>query len=67
MKTINEDPADFFAGGGWGFLPVPGATGSEVCLYGFRLMMVLIFGLERLFRLGSGVYIRGELGERGII
>lgn len=29
MKTINEDPADFFAGGGWGFLPVPGATGSE--------------------------------------
>jgi len=30
MKTINEDPSDFFAGGGWGFLPVPGATSSEV-------------------------------------
>ncbi|KAG8825408.1 FACT complex subunit spt16 [Serendipita sp. 401] len=25
MKTINDDPAEFFAGGGWGFLTIPGA------------------------------------------
>lgn len=32
MKTINEDPAEFFAGGGWGFLPIPGAPSDEVSL-----------------------------------
>jgi hypothetical protein len=30
MKTINEDPSEFFAGGGWGFLPIPGQPSDEV-------------------------------------
>ncbi|CCA69595.1 probable SPT16-general chromatin factor (Subunit of the heterodimeric FACT complex) [Serendipita indica DSM 11827] len=29
MKTINEDPAEFFAGGGWGFLGIPGQPADE--------------------------------------
>lgn len=68
MKTINEDPSDFFAGGGWGFLPVPGATGSEVCLPLWRTSSrSLIIPTEWLFGLGGGVHIRRELRERCIL
>lgn len=30
MKTINEDPAEFFATGGWDFLSIPGQPSNEV-------------------------------------
>jgi len=68
MKTINEDPAEFFAGGGWGFLPVPGATGAEVCLtLEIWLSYCLIFVTEWLFGIRRGVCIRYKLRGRVFI
>ena len=32
MKTINDDPEDFFANGGWSFLD-PNSDVSESCLH----------------------------------
>ena len=39
MKTINDNPHDFFQGGGWSFLSGPGAAaGQEVSLANISLL-----------------------------
>ena len=42
MKTINEDPAEFFSGGGWGFLQIPGASSDGVCIISLISNLMLI-------------------------